>query len=299
MAVGDLMLARAIGEQILAQGPQVVFAGVQSTFDSADLLVGNLECAISDRGQPEPGKAYAFAAPPTAADALAGAGFDMLSLANNHAFDYGPEALADTQHLLDERGIAYVGAGADEIAAHRPVFVERNGLRLAFLAYVNVLVEDGGFDTRRWTATADSSGVAWAHPDRIRSDVAAARAEADVVIVLLHSGYEGRLEPSPNQRQEAQAAIEGGAALVLGAHPHVLQPVEHYQNGLIVYSLGNFVFDDFGFPANYTAIFSAALTPDGVREFNWIPAIVEAGLPRLATPDEASRVLALLGVGAY
>ena len=137
--------------------------------------------------------------------------------------------------------------------------------------------------------------MAWAQADRIRSDVAAARAEADVVIVLLHSGYEGRLEPSPNQRQEAQAAIEGGAALVLGAHPHVLQPVEHYQNGLIVYSLGNFVFDDFGFPANYTAIFSAALTRDGVREFNWIPAVVEAGVPRLATPDEASHVLALLG----
>lgn len=289
------MLARAIGEQILAQGPQFVFAGVQSTFDSADLLVGNLECAISDRGQPEPRKAYTFAAPPIAAEALALAGFDVLSLANNHAFDYGPEALADTQSLLDERGIAYVGAGADETAAHRPVIVEHNGLRLAFLAYVNVLVEDGGFDTRRWTATADSPGVAWANADRIRSDVSAARAEADVIIVLLHSGYEGRLEPSPNQRQEAQAAIEGGAALVLGAHPHVLQPVEHYQNGLIVYSLGNFVFDDFGFPANYTAIFSAALTPDGVREFNWIPAIVEAGLPRLATPDEASRVLAMLG----
>lgn len=296
MAVGDLMLARTIGERVYSQGPQSIFAGVQPILDSADLLVGNLECAITDRGQPEPGKGYTFAAPPAAADALAAAGFDVLSLANNHALDYGFEGLAQTQSLLDERGIAFVGAGENEVAAHRPLIVERNGLRLAFLAYVDVLVEDGGFDTRRWVASAASPGMAWAYPDRIREDAAAARAESEVVIVLLHFGYEGRTGPVASQQQAARAAIEGGAALVLGSHPHVLQRTERYQNGLIVYSLGNFVFDGFGFPANYSAIFSATIDGSGVRDYGWFPVVVvDDGLPRLATAEETPMILALVG----
>ena len=295
MAVGDLMLARTIGERVVTDGPQSIFAGVQPVLGSADLLVGNLECAITDRGQPEPGKSYTFAAPPLAADSLSSAGFDVLSLANNHALDYGFEGLAETQRHLNDRGIAFVGVGENEAAAHRPLIVERNGLRLAFLAYVDVLVEDGGFDTRRWVAAADSPGMAWAHPDRIRSDAIAARAEADVVIVLLHFGYEGRTEPVASQQKAAWAAIEGGAALVLGSHPHVLQKTERYQNGLIVYSLGNFVFDSFGFPANYSAIFSATIDRDGLRDYDWFSIVVEDGLPRLATADEAPKILALVG----
>lgn len=295
MAVGDLMLARTIGERVYSQGPQSIFAGVQPVLDSADLLVGNLECAITAHGRPEPEKSYTFAAPPEAADALASAGFDVLSLANNHALDYGFEGLSQTQRLLNDRGIAFVGVGENEAAAHRPVIVERNGLRLAFLAYVDVLAEDGGFDARRWVATASSPGMAWAHPDRIREDVATARAESDLVIVLLHFGYEGRAEPVASQQKAAHAAIEGGAALVLGSHPHVLQKAERYQNGLIAYSLGNFVFDGFGFPANYSAIFSATMDRNGVRDYGWFPVVVEDGLPRSATAEETPYILAMVG----
>jgi poly-gamma-glutamate synthesis protein (capsule biosynthesis protein) len=128
--------------------------------------------------------------------------------------------------------------------------------------------------------------------DRILADVAAAKAQADVVIVLLHSGLEGRTEVTAAQKAQARAAIDAGAALVLGAHPHVLQGVEEYNGGLIAYSLGNFVFDEFTAPEIYSAIFTATLTPEGIEAYNWVPVVVEPdGLPRLAAPDEAPGIL--------
>jgi poly-gamma-glutamate synthesis protein (capsule biosynthesis protein) len=175
--------------------------------------------------------------------------------------------------------------------------VERNGVRLAFLAYVDVPVESrSGFDTRTWEAGPELAGVAWAREADIAADVAAAKTRADVVIVLLHFGLEGRPEVTPAQRSQARAAIDAGAALVIGSHPHVLQPVERYGNGLIVYSLGNFVFDGFTGAANDTALFVATLTPDGLAGYAFVPATVEQGLPRLATAEQATRILAQLRI---
>ena len=294
MAVGDVMLARGVGDRIVAEGPAVPFAGVAQTLSSAGLLVANLECVISEQGEPQP-KAYTFRAPPAAADSLALAGVDVVSLANNHSLDYGFEALNDTRQRLADRQIAAVGTGDDEAAAHTPVVVERNGLRVAFLAYADVPVETrSGFDTRTWIATADAPGLAWADVAQISADVAAARAQADVVVVLLHFGFESRTQVTAAQRAEAHAAIDAGAALVLGSHPHVLQGVERYNGGLIAYSLGNFVFDGFTLPENYSAIFAATLTQAGVGEYNWIPVVIEEGVPRLATPEEAPNILALV-----
>src|SRR4029434_4851617 len=116
------------------------------------------------------------------------------------------------------------------------------GLRLAFLAYVDVPVERNGFDTATWEADSNAPGVAWARQARIAADVAEARRAADVVIVLLHSGSEGDSSPNGIQRAAAHTAIDAGATLVVGAHPHVLQGVERYGRGVIAYSLGNIVF---------------------------------------------------------
>lgn len=286
------MLAGGVGDRILAEGPAVPFAGVAQTLGSADLLVANLECVISERGEPQP-KAYTFRAPLAAADSLSLAGVDVVSVANNHSLDFGFDALSDTRQLLADRQIAAVGAGENEAVARAPVVVERNGLKVAFLAYVDVPVETrSGFDTRAWIATTNAPGVAWADVEHISADVAAARAQADVVVVLLHFGLESRTQVTAAQRAQAHAAIDAGAALVLGSHPHVLQGVEPYNGGLIAYSLGNFVFDGFTLPENYSAIFAATLTRDGIGEYNWIPVVVEGGIPRLATPDEAPNILA-------
>ena len=286
-AVGDIMLARTIGQQVLSQGPQVVFAGVQPVLANADVLVGNLECALTSSDYPQP-KTYTFAAPPETANALVLAGFDVLSLANNHAMDYGPSGLVDTLKNLDQNGIAGVGAGMNAVEAHRPVILERNGLRLAFLAYADVPVENSGFDAHVWKATDTQPGIAWADPDQIKADVFAAKKEADVIIVLLHSGYEiTSIIPgiSEEQRLAAHAAIDAGAALVIGSHPHFLQSIERYHGGLIAYSLGNFVFDDYQGIANASIILRVVLTPAGFQSYEWIPVLIKNGLPKLTDLD--------------
>lgn len=291
MAVGDVMLARSVGERILQAGPDVAFAGVLPVLQTADLLAANLECVISELGVPAP-KAYAFRAPAAAMEALAGAGVDVVSLANNHVYDFGVEAVDDMLPRLRESGIEGVGAGPNEAAAHAPVVVARNGVRMAFLAYVDVPIEGrSGFDTASWAAGPETPGLAWAEVDRVAADVAEASLQADVVIILFHFGLEGRSEVTASQRELAHAAIDAGAALVLGAHPHVLQRPETYKGGLIVYSLGNFVFDGFSGLASQTAIFTATLTPAGVEAYGWVPVVVEDGLPRLATDAEAALIL--------
>lgn len=290
-AVGDLMLARSIGDALKRNPQDSPFAKVAAALRDADVTVGNLECAIGTGGRPAP-KGYTFRAPPAAAGSLADVGFDILSLANNHSLDFGTSALSSTLDLLSGRGIAVTGAGMDEAAARRPALLERNGLRLAFLGYVDVPVERGGFNTASWRATTERPGVAWADPRLIAADVAAARGEADVVIVLLHSGYEDQATPNAIQKRAARAAIDAGAALVLGAHPHVLQGVERYKGGLIAYSLGNFVFDGLAGPRAESAILNVTLGRDGVQGVEWTPVVLKAGRPTLAGGQQARAILA-------
>jgi poly-gamma-glutamate capsule biosynthesis protein CapA/YwtB (metallophosphatase superfamily) len=291
MAVGDLMLGRTVGERILASGHEIVFSQVAAELLQADLLAGNLECVITDVGKPQP-KSFTFRAPPAAAEALAEVGFDVVGLANNHALDYGIDGLADMLARLRVSGIAASGAGVDAAAARSPVILVRNGVRVGFLSYVNVPVEGRtGFDTRSWAADDHTPGLAWGEPQAITTDVQNARALADVVIVMLHVGHEGRAEVIPLQAELAHAAIDAGAALVVGAHSHVLQGVERYGGGLIAYGLGNFVFDGFAIPSNYSAIFSATISLHGVESHKWIPVVVDHGLPRLATEAEAAQIL--------
>jgi poly-gamma-glutamate capsule biosynthesis protein CapA/YwtB (metallophosphatase superfamily) len=292
--VGDLMLARSIGERISSDGPAAPLAAVSAELAAADLTIGNLECAIGLDGTPAP-KAYRFLAPPAASATLTSAGFDLVSLANNHILDWGDEALAGTAASLDAAGIAHVGAGANAAAARAPVVLERNGLRLAFLGYVDVPVERGGFVTESWTAGADTPGVAWANPELIAADVRAIRPQVDHVIILLHSGYEGQDTPNEVQRAAATAALEAGATLVLGAHPHVLQGTEARAGRLIAWSLGNFVFDGFaGTPSVDSAILHITLDKQGVSAYRWSPVRLIDGYPQPLDPEGEGEGAAIL-----
>jgi poly-gamma-glutamate capsule biosynthesis protein CapA/YwtB (metallophosphatase superfamily) len=292
MAVGDIMLARTVGERILNEGPGVVFANVQTILSTANILAGNLECAITDQGQPQP-KSFTFAAPPLGAQALGMAGFDIAVVGNNHAFDYGPEGMEQTQRLLGEQGIATVGFGIGG-QAEGPIFIEKNGLRIAFLSYVDVPREYLGFDTRTWLATDTNSGIAWANTDDIQAGVSAAKQQADVVIVFMHFGFEGNELPVRFQRDVAVAAIDAGASAVIGSHPHLLQHIEEYHGALIAYSLGNFVFDDFDMPENRSVILRLVLNQDGMVSYDWFPVVVDNGLPTLASPEQANEILRML-----
>lgn len=288
-AVGDVMLDRALGNAIKNGDLDYPFALVAPLLQEADIAVGNLESALGDTGQPA-NKSYTFRAPPAAAQSLAWSGFDVISLANNHALDYGADTLLQGIRLLQEAGLQTVGAGANARAAHAPALWQAEGMTIAFLGYVHVPVEGApSFDTETWTATDETPGLAWAIPEQIADDVAAARRQADHVVVLLHSGYEYVPSPSEPQRAAARAAIDAGASLVIGHHAHILQGIEFYNGGVIAYGLANFAFTIDGPPE--TALLNVWLDRDGVRALEVVPAIVQwDGQPRLATVEEAETI---------
>lgn len=290
-AVGDINYDRSPAYIIQTTGDLAYpLSRVTHIFEAADYTIANLETALGDVGEPA-AKRYPFRSPPETAESLAIGGVDLVSLANNHAMDYGAEALLQGIDLLHAAGVATVGGGADESASHAPHIAEINGLKVAFLGYVNVTVEAiTNFDTQSWSATADAPGLAWGDPARVSEDVAAIRPEVDLVVVILHSGYEYIEEPSEAQVAAARAAIDAGADLVVGHHAHILQGIHRYNDGVIAYGLGNFLFNIDGPPE--TAILNVWLDQNGVRQLELLPAIIqEHGQPRLAEPEEARPIL--------
>lgn len=291
MAVGDVMLGWEVGRKIKRKGPAAPWVGVKTHLDQADLVVANLECVISDRGQPWPTKRIHLRAPLAAADSLVAGGVDVVSVANNHALDFGADAFSDMLRRIDERGIGYVGGGSNAAAAAAPLIVEENGLRIAFLGYVLPFSSRPRFSTRDWEAGLNRAGLVIGTPDRVRRDVAQAGSSADLVVVSVHGGVEYKAQPNSAQRAFAEAAIDAGAALVLGHHPHVLQGYMRRAGTLVAFSLGNFLFARFDGAPNDTAILDVTLTPAGVTSVDWIPLVIEGGIPRAASPAEAARIL--------
>ena len=290
MAVGDISLGWEVGRRIVRYGLDP-FKFVEGYFDQADLVMGNLECVISTSKDRWPNKTIHLRAPLASADTLAAAGFDVLNVANNHALDFGVSGFEDTLARLDERQIGYVGGGSDYDAAHAPLIVEANGLRIAFLGYVLPFRGLTHFKTGMWAAHADTPGLAMGKPAVVAADVAAARTQADVVVVTFHGGVEYHHRPNPQVRRFARAAIDAGAALVVGHHPHVLQGYRATGNSLIAYSMGNFVFSRFTGRSNDSAILDVTLGADGVESFDWVPILIRNGVPRPAEDADAARIL--------
>lgn len=234
--VGDIMLSRSVGDTMRVLNDwRWPFALIASTTRSADLIFGNLETTISSRGFAS-GCGFCFRADPRAAESLKFAGFDVVSIANNHIMDYGLVALEDTIALLASHSISSVGGGRTLQDARGPVIRTVRDTRIAYLAYTDMLPA-----SKR--ATATSAGVNLYDADAMVEDISRARSLADIVVVSFHTGTE--YEPKHNALQERiyHGAIDAGADLVIGHHPHVVQELERYKNGWIAYSLGNFVFD--------------------------------------------------------
>jgi poly-gamma-glutamate capsule biosynthesis protein CapA/YwtB (metallophosphatase superfamily) len=241
---GDTMLGRGVADEIAASGPHGLFSGgVREVFAEADLAVLNLECCVSERGRrwDAPGKPFHFRAPPAAIEALADLGVDCVTLANNHALDFGPDALTDTLDLLERAGIQSAGAGADLDEAREPVVLEAGGVRVAVVG-----VTDHPPD---FAAGAGRPGVAFADlerrvpaflPDRIRR----LRNEHDAVLVLPHWGPNMIEEPLPHVRRAARALVDAGATLIAGSSAHVFHGVAWP----VVFDMGDFI-DDYAVDA--------------------------------------------------
>lgn len=236
---GDIMLSRAVGAHMAALKDWLLpFRLISDTLHGADFRYCNLECPVSDRGR-NLHHLYSFRADPWVMEGLKEAGFNVASQANNHTYDWGPEALLDSLERLRAAGIMPVGAGQNILAAHYPLLVRVGALRIAFLAYVNI-------DPKEATAAVDRPGVAWLDPAQALTDIRFARPLADLVIVCPHWGIEYALKPTSEQVDLAHQMIDAGADLIVGSHPHVIQPVEKYHDRWIAYSLGNFIFDQQG-----------------------------------------------------
>jgi poly-gamma-glutamate synthesis protein (capsule biosynthesis protein) len=234
---GDTMLGRKVGEA-LAERPSraLVAPEVAEVAGEADLFVLNLECCVSERGAPWrlPGKPFFFRAPPAAAELLAALGVDCVTLANNHALDFGTEALADTLRHLAAAGIATVGAGPDLATARRPVVLRAAGLRLAVVGATDHPEQFAAGHGRPGVAFADLRAGLPAWLDRaVRS------ADADVVLVTPHWGPNMTSAPLPYVRQAAGALVDAGATLVAGHSAHVF----HGMAGRVLYDLGDFLDD--------------------------------------------------------
>lgn len=293
-AVGDILFDRGVREEIERRGADTVFAEVRAILSSADIAAGNLECPLTDRHEPRPMR-YVFRCDPARAATLAAAGFDAVTLANNHILDQGRGGLLDTIEHLHAAGVTPVGAGPDAVAARQPVIVERNGMRLALLAFLDMPIEGAVYlEDMPGPATAGSA-------DAVREAVRDAREQADAVVVFFHWGVEFSARPARAQRELARAAADAGASLVIGHHPHVLQPWERMGDTLVVYSLGNFVFDQGSRPsASQSAILLATLTSQGVEHFEFVPVSIINTRPYPATGEAADRIRAVLsGISTY
>jgi poly-gamma-glutamate capsule biosynthesis protein CapA/YwtB (metallophosphatase superfamily) len=287
-AVGDVLLDRGVRDAISRRGVDALFSGAAPEIARADLAVCNLECPLSRRGL-RAAKPFSFRGDPEHAAALARAGFDAASLANNHTLDFGRTALLDTAAALEAAGVAAVGAGATREEAMRPRFVERNGLRIALLGYCQLFIEGT-------TPRADAPGVSAGDEEAFVASVRAAAARADAVVVLVHWGAEYRARPTAAQRDLARRLVDAGATFVAGAHPHVLQPVERSGGAVVAYSLGNFVFDQRREEASDTAVLLVTIGAAGVEAVDAVPMRIDDCRPAPATGEAAARIRRRLGV---
>jgi poly-gamma-glutamate capsule biosynthesis protein CapA/YwtB (metallophosphatase superfamily) len=286
-AVGDLMFDRQVKEMISAKGGAEPLEEVAERLSKADVAIGNLESMLSSRGTRNTDKDVTFRGHPAAIEALRIAGFDALSLANNHTMDYGPEPVADTIAALGKAGIGYAGAGPNRTAAWKPATIERSGAKVAYLAYTHIL--PAGF-----LVGENSWGVASGKMDMslITEAVRAAKKTHDYVIVSFHWGVEYEDYANGDQVKKAHQVIDAGADMVLAHHPHVIQGVEYYKGRLIAYSLGDFVFDHYSRKTGEAFILEAELGPNGVDNAVAVPVyLYRVGKPKYVSGKEARVIL--------
>ena len=240
---------------------------------SADIMMLNNEFAYSDRGAPTPEKQFTFRARPDSVAYLTDMGVDIVSLANNHAYDYGEQALLDSLQILQAEGIPYVGAGVNEQEASAPVYFIINDMKIAFTK----------------GATETSPGVFRCfNGEKLMQTVAQAKEESDFVVVYIHWGTENQEETDWLQNKQAPELVEAGADLIIGDHPHILQRIEIIDGVPVIYSLGNFWFNSK--PLD-TGMVKVTISEEGLQSFQFIPCQQVNCRTSMLEGEEKSRVL--------
>jgi len=295
--VGDIMLGRGVAA-VSPDDPAAALEPMQRRLARADLTIGNLESTLSMAGVPRQPDDDSFAADPAVLTGLEAAGFDLLTLANNHTGDYGETALLQTLHRIDDSAIERVGAGRNAREAWRPTVLRHQGVSFGFLAF-NAIGE-----TPR--ATADSPGAAAIRMQprtgplnsgdlsRMTRSIGRLAQRVDVVVVLPHWGAQYIHQPVPAQRTVGAALVDAGADIVVGGHPHVVQGVQLHDRRLVVHSLGNFIFDmDFLVSTQEGVVLELVFWDGVLRGARFTPHVIGADFtPRLVDGPRAKSILA-------
>jgi poly-gamma-glutamate synthesis protein (capsule biosynthesis protein) len=284
-AVGDIMMGNGVETMIKRYGVKFPFQHISSILKNSDITFGNLEAPLTNETNKAvsdytkiidtplviDGKVFRNVycrALPSSVEGLVYAGFDIVSLANNHILDYGTTGLFDTINILSERNIKYVGAGKNINDARKPVIIQVKNMKVGFLAYSDV-----------YLASKQKPGVA--STKYIKKDIRELKDKVDIIVVSIHGGMSIADHPLPDEIRMLHSIIDSGASLILRHHPHVIQGIERYNKGVIVYSLGNFVFDYNIDPlwkdlaeARESMIFQCELSKNGIEETNIIPAYI-------------------------
>lgn len=302
--VGDLMLARRVGTAITAGGdPAAPLRPLADRLAAADLTVGTFESTLSRLGPPTQG-GDSFGADPAVLAGVRLAGFDLLSLANNHVGDYGDRSLVQTVRRLRSAGFATVGAGADDAAAREPVVLEANGVRIGVLAFNAIGETPRAGPGRPGAVTLAMQPRLGPLDDADLTAMTRAVAElgqrTDAVLVLPHWGEQYTPVAVADQRRVARALVEAGADLVIGSHPHVVQGAAVHTGdrgpGFVAYSLGNFVFDmDFSVPTQQGVILEVTLWGGEVKATRFVPYRIGADFAPRVLADRSPQGRAILG----
>ncbi|MFI5363537.1 MAG: CapA family protein [Elusimicrobiota bacterium] len=284
-ASGDIRLSGPIAE-IAREGGDAAPSQAIKGLLAADIVFANLETPITERGAKTP-KTWNFRSKPRDLRIVRAAGVNVVNIANNHVWDYGLDGFLDTLKYLEEDGWTYVGGGRDRAEAEKVRLFKFEGLTVGIIGLTSTHPEEG------W-AGKNKPGVAYSDFNRMKDIVGRAKRECDVLVVSFHGGTELADDPNDIQKAVAHAAIDAGADLFLGHHPHVLQPVELYHGKIILYSLGNFLFVSPTPTTRPEVVARARLGKDGVRGLDLIPLDGNWGRPKPASPEIAAAARAAL-----
>lgn len=288
VAVGDIMLSRGVAKEIIKSGNlNYPFSKMDDVLLRSDFNFGNLESPVSGNDHVL-GEGLVFNARRDHASALSKYNFKIVNLANNHAFDQLLKGLLATRDFLDKLGIKHVGVGETEAEAWKPSIVEANGIRIAFIGASYASINDGGVARKPNVARIEDQG-------RLAAAIRLAKLDAEFIVVTMHAGIEYTREPEKGQIAFARAAVDAGADIVIGAHPHWVQTTEVYRGKPIFYSLGNFVFDQKPEERRKGLILRIKLRGAKLDQIEMLPVIIDDSAPRLANPVESRQILRSIG----
>ncbi len=286
---GDVMFEEPIRSYLLER-PVDIFAPIAPLLRRADLVVVNLETAVTERGEPAPNKQYHFRAPASAFRALRAGGIDVVTLANNHGMDYGEVGLRDTLKRAKAAGVPLIGAGLNQRQAYAPYRATINGQRIAILAASQVI---DAHLRAAWLTSGSEPGLASAYDvPRLARAVRQAQATSDTVIVYLHWGDELTGCPTNMQRLLARDLVQAGADIIVGSHAHIQLGAGRLGRAFVAYGLGNFVFYADGALTTQTGVLEVTATGRRIDRYRWLPAQIKNGRPIPITgSDRGARIV--------